>query len=295
MSQVHYMLCEYDDQAVVTAFIPGAERPLTADSTHPNFDRIVAGLKADDPEVVELFDASEAVSARFENLSERVAVLNGHVYFDGDEVDNTITRQIVRFLEEDVADWEPLVNFMENVASNPQEHSREQLYRWLETRNFTITPEGNFVAYKGVRVTDGVPRSINAGPGIVNGEKVTGHLDNSIGNIVEIARSYVNHDPSQGCSTGLHVGTFDYAHSFGGGNTLKVTVNPRDVVSVPTDCGDQKVRVCRYQVEDFTSAPVTSAFDYDSCEDEDWYDEDDWEDEADFDEPSVAQTATSFS
>jgi len=275
LSKIHYMTCESDGQAVVTAFVPGAEKPYTADNTHPNFDRIVAGLKLDDPSVIELFDVAETVASYFEYLSERVAVKNGRIYFDGDEVDNSLTRQVVRFLNEGVEDWQPLVEFFENAASNPNEHSREQLYRWLEKHDFTITAEGHFIGYKGVhKDNDGVPRSINSGPGIVNGESVNGHLDNSVGNTVEIPRSYVHHDPSVGCSTGLHVGTFEYANSFGRGCTLKVQVNPRDVVSVPTDCGDAKVRVCRYEVLDFTDAPITSAYDYD----------DDWDDDDEYDE-----------
>jgi hypothetical protein len=50
-----------------------------------------------------------------------------------------------------------------------------------------------------------------------------------------------------GCSVGLHVGTYDYASNFTL-NVLEVHVNPRDVVSVPTDSNWAKVRCCRYVV-----------------------------------------------
>src|SRR5947209_4617483 len=232
MSNINYMIYEEDGEAFVTAFVPNAERPLTASTaSHPNFAEIVTGLKSGDESVVDLFDVSQAVAKRFEYVSERVAVANGRVYFDGDEVDNSLTRQIVRFLEEDESDFEALVNFMENVAANPNEHSREQLYEWLSRRDFTITPDGNLVGYKGVSPD---LKSIHSGPGIVNGEAVNGRLDNSVGNTIEIARSKVQHDPATGCSSGLHVGTHAYAKSFGS-VTLQVEVNPRDVVSVPTD------------------------------------------------------------
>lgn len=63
-------------------------------------------------------------------------------------------------------------------------------------------------------------------------------------------RSQVTADSGIGCSAGLHVGTWDYAVTFLGHDTpvLAVLVSPRDVVSVPTDCDAQKMRVCRYQV-----------------------------------------------
>jgi hypothetical protein len=52
------------------------------------------------------------------------------------------------------------------------------------------------------------------------------------------------------------VGTYDYAKRYANGALLKVHVNPRDVVSVPTGEGE-KVRVCRYVVEDIIDAPET--------------------------------------
>jgi hypothetical protein len=35
-----------------------------------------------------------------------------------------------------------------------------------------------------------------------------------------------------------------------------VSVNPRDVVSVPKDCGYQKLRTCRYTVLDAVRNPL---------------------------------------
>lgn len=69
----------------------------------------------------------------------------------------------------------------------------------------------------------------------------------------------MNGNRSVGCGHGLHVGAFDYAKSYGGidldddeggnGNKLMICkVNPRDVVSVPTDSRFQKLRCCRYEV-----------------------------------------------
>lgn len=228
----------------VTVFVNG--QLLVADSNHPNYRAIVEAVLDGDESVVALFDPSRTVAERFERLSERVAVSGGHVFFDGDEVNDALTEQILRFMEQGVEDWQPLVNFYEKVAQNPSEHSRENLYRWLNaTGGFTITPDGDIVGYKGLRADR---TSVHAGPAVVNGEAVNGHVPNEEGSVVEMARSKVNHDPSVGCSTGLHVGTWDYASRFGYGVTVKVHVNPRDVVSVPTDCSDAKMRVSRYVV-----------------------------------------------
>lgn len=271
---MQYSILNNGDESVITVIIPGnPDSPFLAQSDHPNWKAIVAAALTGDTDVADLFDVSRSVARRFERLSERVTVAHGAIYFDGDEVHNTLTSAILRFLDDDVSDWKPLVAFFEKVASNPTEHSREQLYTWLAAHDFTLTPEGDIVGYKGVRLQDGKLVSGASGRAIVNGEVVTGHIPNEVGSTIEMPRSEVAHDPSEACSSGLHVGTFDYATDFArSGKMLKVYVNPRDVVSVPTDASGEKVRTCRYTVQEVIDAPVNTAVDYgddDECEDDD--------------------------
>lgn len=278
-----YSLVSVGDNANITVFLDG--EMYVAQSSHPNFKRIVEGVLAEDESVVELFDVSRAAAKKFEHLSERVMLNNGHVFFDGEEIDNALTKQIVRCLNEGTEDFMPLVNFFERVAQNPSQHSREQFYVWLDRHKFTITEDGKVVMYKGVKVTqsDEGPKynSIHAGPAIVNGEAVNGHVPNNPGDLVEMARGNVQFDPGVGCATGLHAGTWEYARDFAGysGAVLAVHVDPRDVVSIPTDCDAQKVRTCRYIVERVAEGPVESAV-YQCEEYDDPYDdyEDDCED-----------------
>lgn len=239
------------------------------DSDHPYWDEIVQAVLAGyEYDVLDLIDLGAAAAARFEKVTDRVAVQNGVVTFDGDVVDNSLASAIVRAMREG-ADFLGLALFMENAYQNPRKHSRDNLFDWLRTHDFTITPDGMLVGYKGV--TNDLT-SISRGPGIVNGVPQDGHLDNSVGNVLEMARSSVQHDPSVGCSVGLHVGTWEYASGFGP-KVLKVLVNPRDVVSVPTDCDWAKMRVCRYKVVEVIDNPVTSFVD--PSWDNDW-DESNW-------------------
>ena len=238
-----------EDGSNITVFVPG-QAPLVAHSSHPNYEKIVEGALAQDESVTELFDIAQTAATKFERLTERVTVANGRLYLDGVEVDNALSTQVLRFLDEGVEDWKPLVNFFENVQQNPQEYSREQLYNWLNTENFTITPNGLIVGYKGVKAGPDADTwlSINSGRATVDGEVKEGYIPNRIGSVVEMPRNEVTFDPSNGCSHGLHVGTYSYANNFGHGHLLEVHVNPRDVVSVPNDSHSQKMRVCRYVV-----------------------------------------------
>lgn len=238
-----------------TVVIPGS---------HPNFDEIVEAVDAgaEIEEIEALADVATAVATKLESLSERVKVdvPNGLVYFDGDKVHDALARHILRALDEG-ASFQALINFWEKLAQNPQPHSRDQLYEWLDRREFTIAPDGDFFAYKGCAEENGTAVSISRGAAIVDGKPVNGAVPNPIGAVVEFPRSEVAHDPSRGCAKGLHVGDYDYASSWAHGVLLLVKVNPRDVVSVPTDSNAAKVRVCRYEVSDRfeAEAPLASS------------------------------------
>lgn len=260
----------------LTAFIDG--QMYSATDSHPNFERIERMCREGDHSVVDLFDISNTAQERFRRLSERVSISNGVIYFDGEQVDNSLTQQVVRFINDGVDDFEPLILFFEKVENNPNPHSREQLYRWLADRDFTINQDGNIVAYKGVKIGNRDEAgaeyfSIHHGTAIVDGLKVTGAIPNNIGSVIEMPRADVQHDPSRGCHTGLHAGTWNYASGFAQGAVLTVEINPRDVVSVPTDCEDQKMRVCRYTVTGVTEQEIPSALHMVDTNDVDDYDD----------------------
>lgn len=238
------------------------EGPVPIDSSHPNWNAIKESLTGDPQGTVEeiraLVTPGESVSQRLRNLSERVA-WNGHdVLFDGDPVHNAITSHIVRILESDNEDnsYAALVAFLEKLAQNPSEKSRNSLYEFIVRHEITIDNDGDFYVYKGVNA-DGSSRS--AGYGIVDGVVIEhGNLMNSIGSVLEIPRSRVDADTSVGCSTGLHAGSYAYASAFSRGKLLTVKVNPRDVVSVPDHLSFQKIRVSRYKVTGVAEHQITA-------------------------------------
>lgn len=220
----------------------------TTNIDNPYWERILAEVVygTDEAEVVRLIDLAAEAARRFEGITERVTVKGGTVYFDHDPVDSSLADAIMRGFNDGDEAFYALAQFMDKIAQNPRKHSRENLFDWLKAdpTGFTITPEGMILGYKGL--TSDL-KSIHSGPGIVNGVPTNGHLDNSVGNVVTMERSTVEHDPTRACSYGLHVGTYGYASSFGS-VVAEVLVNPRDVVSVPSDCGGQKMRTCRYKV-----------------------------------------------
>jgi hypothetical protein len=276
---LQYNLVRREEGANITVVVDG--EMFVADDNHPLFDEIVDAAIDNDESVVDLFDTSHRVSEVFANLSERVRVANSRVYVDGFEVNDVYADTLVSYLESDVTDDErtALVNFLEKVYSNVSDDIRENLSRWLKAEQFTLLPNGNILGYRGL---NGDYTSRHAGPGIVNGEKVNGHLDNSVGNVLEMDAAAVEHNPSVACGVGLHVGTHSYASGWAGygGVVVSVEVDPRHVRSVPYDCNGEKMRVSKYTVKETVTAKKDDrVFDgYDDAE----YDEYDDDDEGDY-------------
>jgi hypothetical protein len=267
-----YELISTGNGSAITVLQGG--KVYTATNNHPAFAQIIEGVIKDDPQVFGLFDLAEQARQAFEKVSDRISISDGRVYVDGELVDNSLSAQISRFQKQGIYDFVPLVNFYEKVLQNRNGNSREQLYTWLNDRNFTITEDGDFIAYKGLR--DDLT-SVHSGEAIVDGQTVYGNVPNSVGSIVEMPRNRVNANAFEGCSTGLHAGTWDYASTFAP-RVVKVKINPRDVVSVPRDCDFQKLRTCRYEVLAEIANPDYvpllgsdgSAWDNDWDEDEAW-------------------------
>lgn len=291
---VNYKYASIDGEAFLTLFSPDGAVSCATKDTHANFDNLVALALAGDESVYAEADLGRAIQKRFDDAVEgRVAIRNGIVYFDDDPMDNALTKAIVDFHAEG-EDFTPLVRFFENVMANPQPESREQFYRWVEHHDFPIDDEGNIVAYKSVYANgDGTYRSCHAGHAFVNGVEVNGYVVQSVGDVVTMPRSEVQHDPHVACHVGLHAGTYEYASTFSGDTLMHVKINPRDVVSVPHDCTSQKVRVCRYEVEGFAENEYQGArfrraedefapLDEDGATFDEWDEDeylDEWEDE----------------
>lgn len=196
-------------------------------------------------------------------LSNNMTIQGGILKFGDFVIEETLSNHMLSLLNEnntpkDEKLWKSYVTFLDNLHQNVNEDIRTQLFRWMDYENragngFGITEDGCIVGYKGCQGSILEPLSSFSGTAIVDGVEITGKIPNKVGSVVSMPRSAVQYDPEVGCSTGLHVGTRDYAVNWAP-ILLLVKVNPRDVVSVPYECDSQKIRVCEYTVLKVTDA-----------------------------------------
>lgn len=203
----------------------------TISKTHITYDKVVAAIKAQDWDLVK--DVIEPKKVVLTYGKGNVTINGETLLWKGVKMHNSLATRLVQMLQEGFP-VEPMVNLMENLMQNPSKRSVRELYGFLEKCNLPVTPDGHFLAFKKVRK---------------NGfDCYSGTMDNNVGQIVEMERNAVDDDKDRTCSTGLHFCSQSYLSKFGGERTMIVKINPRDVVSIPSDYNDAKGRACRYEV-----------------------------------------------
>tara|TARA_R110002012_G_scaffold209450_1_gene379881 strand:+ start:7305 stop:8321 length:1017 start_codon:yes stop_codon:yes gene_type:complete len=202
---------------------------------------------------------------------------DGRFEFDGgrkmylkgttDPIPNFLAKKLMKWMEDGIP-LEGLVNFWKHLLLNPDKSVRKQLYSFLEHNGHPITDKGYFLAYKACKVKSKYDKT--TGEEIVQFEynedtgeqerKYTQSLTFSpyhsgahgmvikVGQPITMPRDECDSNPERTCSSGLHVGSMEYVHDFGyeDGVILEVLVSPRNVVAVPSDYDNTKMRCCEY-------------------------------------------------
>lgn len=227
MSKIPYLITSCG----LTVYLQG-QSPIQISAEHRFYDSVLDAIRNEDEEqIIQL----ATLAKQTENYMQgKVQVIGGQLLYNGEVVSGAL---VDRILELKSQGFEPtgMINFLANLQENPSYQSREELYLFLEAcGDLPITEDGCFIAYKWVRdnYTD----------------THSGKFDNSVGTVVKMSRASVDDNRNNTCSAGLHVCSNKYCKF--GDRLMLVKVNPRDVVSVPYDYDNGKMRVCEYKVID---------------------------------------------
>ncbi|ARB05781.1 hypothetical protein fHeYen901_8 [Yersinia phage fHe-Yen9-01] len=213
--------------------ITAGRKTWNADSEHTNFKAALQALVDDNVELaLELINVEKAVK-RF--VKGNIVIQDGQLFYQGLELKSGLVNRILERCSNG-EDFEFLLPFLENLLENPSRKTVERLFDFLEANDITITADGHFLAWK-----------------VVNSEFKdcrTGTFDNSPGQVVKMPRMLVTDDDQITCSSGLHVCSESYIKIYRGGSDkiVIVKVHPRDVVSIPVDYNNAKMRTCQYEV-----------------------------------------------
>jgi len=262
----------------VTVIIDGKHKRIRKDS--PDAELVIALVKQYNS--CNILTEREDIVTKIEELCNPAKKIefnsDGRFEFDGnsamylkgtsDPIPEFLAKKLLEYIDKGL-NVEALVNFWKNTLLNPDKGVRQQLFGFLEHNGHPITDKGYFLAYKAVKVA----RKYDAETGeeVVSirydentGERIEETLNQSmtfkpyhsgahgmtvkVGEPITMPREECDSDPEVTCSAGLHVGSMEYVHDFGysGGVILEVLVSPRNVVAVPTDYNNTKMRTCEY-------------------------------------------------
>jgi hypothetical protein len=246
-----------------------------------NFSVLRSALLLNDDAIIEQSLESDAFMSSWS--SGEFKLVSGKVFMKNRELPQSLSDKIIETARNGQSP-EPFLNFWKKLMRNPSSRSVEQLFPFMSHAGIPVNKDGNILAYKSVR-----------GDFL---DHHSGTVLNTVGSVHEMERNLVSDDPNTPCHFGFHVGSLEYASSFGSGNKkmLICEVDPEFVVSVPNDCSHQKMRVCKYKVVGIYSEVLPSHY-FDSYEDvdveEDEYYDDDFDDYLDDDLCQVSREANS--
>jgi len=216
-------------------------RHYSIPDSHPNFHEIEDILltewqfgNIDIPKLDALVDIPTTINTR---TSGKVVVdpNDGQVYYDGIILHNAVTQHLLRLLDQGSSALAAWIKFTDKLMLNPSYRSREQLYTFMEANDITINTNGDLLLYKKVRDDY---YDVHTG----RTYKYT------VGSVHEMDRTKVDDDPQRTCSAGIHVAAHSYIGQFGGERVVICAVNPADVVAIPIDYNNAKMRVSRLRV-----------------------------------------------
>lgn len=216
----------------------------SAGNDHPMFNKALVELAAGNVrKALDMISIKHAIT-KYTSESGHIKIENGKIYYCDIEIRSSLVTRILSHMEKG-EDFKFFIPFLEKLMANPSRTVVKRIFDFLEANDIEILADGNFVAWKKVRHNY---KDIHSGT-----------FDNSPGQTVMMLRNQVDEDDEVTCSSGLHVCSKSYLPSFGrgaGNRVVSVHVNPADVVSVPVDYGNAKMRTCKYVVQ----ADVTHLF-----------------------------------
>lgn len=204
-----------------------------ADKDHPNFKQALQlCVDGEFEEAINLINIEKAITSYVDG---NIRIADGQLFYQDIEIKSGLVDRIINDMQNG-EDFEFYLPFLENLLENPSKTAVTRLFDFLQANDIEITEDGHFLAWKVIRndYTD----------------CYTGKFDNSVGRLVKMPRTHVVEDENRTCEAGLHVCARSYIKHFRGGNDrlVVVKVHPRDVVSIPVDYNNAKMRTCQYKV-----------------------------------------------
>ena len=224
----------FDDGKALTVYFKNGDTGVW-NKNNPSYERVKELARQEDWIQIEiLHNQPKAIiegEVEITNEGIKVSTKNGETNI---EEETPLIKFIKLLKKKGVIDTriDEIKPFLVKMFQNPYIDAITELYDFCTAMDFEITKDGNFLAYKNVNSD---LSSIHDG----------GKTKHKIGEYTEVENFCT--DRNQTCAAGLHFCSKGYLSSYTGDTTIVVEIDPRDVVSIPTDYNNLKGRCRRYK------------------------------------------------
>lgn len=225
-------------------------KPQKFASNEKSYAAIIAALKLPEDQQEKAIDLAleqSNVNADIASTGFMINHTTQQVAYKGELLPLPLAQKVFSLIKENLP-VTLLEKFWENLKLNPSYNSIRELYDFLSYKELPITEDGCFLAYRGLQ-DDFYSVRGNLQTKVLQGKvNKLGQIYNGVGEHIEVCRGDVDDNRDNTCSQGVHAGSYDYAQNWSRGKVVVVKINPKDVVSVPSDYNCQKLRCCAYTV-----------------------------------------------
>lgn len=218
----------------------------TIDKSHANYEVVMKELRKSNAKrsATKLRKLVSIPKALRSYTSGLISIKNGILTYNGKELHDGLADRILALFKSG-QNFKPFVLFLQNLRQNPSKWAVDTVYEFLKSKNMPLTPDGFFIAYKAVQSN--------------YLDWYSGTFVNKPGAKFTVERNEVDDNRLQDCSYGFHCGNIQYISGFhnGEGRVMLVKVNPKNVVSLPSDASGNKIRICEYSViKEYDGKPI---------------------------------------
>ena len=236
-------------------------KPQKFASSDPKYAAVIAALRLPSGQQEAAIEKALAEGCPNLDIAQKGFQVNAatqEVAYHGELLPAPLARKVFSLIEQNLP-VTLLEKFWENLKKNPSYNSVRELYDFLSYKELPITEDGCFLAYRGLQKDFYSVRGNTSTKVLQGSVNSQGQIYNGVGEHIEVERNCVDDNRNNHCSFGVHAGSWQYASEWSQGKMVVVKINPKDVVSVPSDYNCQKLRCCAYTVVSEVEAEICAA------------------------------------
>jgi hypothetical protein len=228
----------------LNVIIKGKPVTISKATQEDKYNKVLQLIKDNDEDgIIKYLDTATSISTKLGVTITKEGVVT-YVNDKGqvEQLPPSLNKTLVAMYEQDESSITPLIKFWEKVRLNPSYRVNRCLFDFIEANNIVINEHGNLIMYKIVKRTDDKEVFLDL---------YTKTFKQMFNVELRILRNNVDDNIDNQCSHGFHVCSWQYLPHYGSAVSghdaiLLCEVDPTDIVAIPRDYNNSKIRTCAY-------------------------------------------------